>query len=342
VSKEVSAAKGKGEGRVVVIVTGSDEIDPNTLVGGNSAQRQRVAQLKALVERLQNESNALMVQLASGDVEAFRQKLLLDVRLHKAQNAEKAAMIAMRSDQTKTRLQEKLMDITGSPVPVPVISVSDLDYQKHMVGYHTMQAPTLSVEQTQIPELRRIFAQFPNEARLCEVEHLYRALLPSAIQRVELFSSRNASDRKADVVAIVERAAKRYEPIIGNAFDRLLEHIDLDVLTHVKNIEGAWVKDAGRLCDDWKSDYKSSPFLGLMNRNGLKRNIKKSGAINLSSKLVEIAGPSVSAIFSTTMNRTLRDELMAVLENILSIISDLRKDIHSMFILRVSLLFTNN
>lgn len=54
VSKEVNAAKAKGEGRVVVIVTGSNEIDPNTLIGGNSADRQRVTQLQALAEKLQN------------------------------------------------------------------------------------------------------------------------------------------------------------------------------------------------------------------------------------------------------------------------------------------------
>lgn len=329
VSKEVNAAKGKGEGRVVVIVTGSDDIDPNTLVGGNNAERQRVTQLRALVERLQNESNALMFNLASGDVEAFRKKLLLDLRLHKAQNAERAARIAMRSEHTRARLQEKLMDITGSPVPIPVISVSNLDYQKHLAGYNTMQAPTLSVEQTQIPEVRRLFAQFPNEARLSEIHHLFKALLPSAIQRVELFSARNASDRKSDVVAHVERATKRYEPVIGKAFDRVLEYIELDILTHVRSIEDAWVNNAGELCDDWKLEYKSSPFLALMNRNGLKRNNKKSGAINLSGKLVEIAGPSVSAIFSNTTNRTLREEFQAVRQDIISLIGDMRKDINS-------------
>lgn len=329
VSKEVSAAKGKGEGRVIVIVTGSDDIDPNTLVGGNAADRQRVNHLRALVERLQNECNALMLKLASGDVEAFRQKLLLDVRLHKAQNAERAARIVMRSEHTRARLQEKLMDITGSPTPIPVISVSNLDYQKHLAGYNSMQAPTLSVEQTQIPEVRRLFAQFPNEARLSEIHHLFKAVLPSAIQRVELFSARNASDRKADVVALVERATKRYEPTIKNAFDRVLEHIDLDILTHVRTVEEAWVRDAKSLCEDWKLEYKSSPFLGLMNRNGLKRNTKKSGAINLSGKLVEIAGPSVSAIFSNTTSKTLRDEFHAARQDIISLIGDMKKDISS-------------
>jgi len=329
VSKEVSAAKGKGEGRVIVIVTGSDDIDPNTLVGGNAADRQRVNHLRALVERLQNECNALMLKLASGDVEAFRQKLLLDVRLHKAQNAERAARIVMRSEHTRARLQEKLMDITGSPTPIPVISVSNLDYQKHLAGYNSMQAPTLSVEQTQIPEVRRLFAQFPNEARLSEIHHLFKAVLPSAIQRVELFSARNASDRKADVVALVERATKRYEPTIKNAFDRVLEHIDLDILTHVRTVEEAWVRNAKSLCEDWKLEYKSSPFLGLMNRNGLKRNTKKSGAINLSGKLVEIAGPSVSAIFSNTTSKTLRDEFHAARQDIISLIGDMKKDISS-------------
>lgn len=330
VSKEVNAAKGKGEGRVVVIVTGSDDIDPNTLVGGTSAERQHVAQLKALVERLQNECNALMLEFSSGvDGDAYRKKLLLDVRLLKAQNAERAARIAMRSENTKQKIQEKLMDITESQIPIPVISVSNLDYQKHLAGYNTLQAPTLSVEQTQIPELRRVFAQFPNEARLSEIKHLFKAVLPSAVQRVDLFSVSNASDRKADIIALVERAAKRYEPLIGRALERVLEHFDHDILTHVRGLEETWARRADGLCDDWKAEYKSSPFLGLMNRNGLKRNTKKSGAINLSGDLVNIAGASVSAIFSSITHKTFREELAGVRQDIFSVIADMRKTIQS-------------
>jgi hypothetical protein len=94
-------------------------------------------------------------------------------------------------------------------------------------------------------------------------------------------------------------------------------------------VEDAWVHAAGELCDDWKLEYKASPFLSLMNRNGLKRNNRKSGAINLSGKLVEIVGPSVSAIFSNTTNKVLRDEFAAIRQDILSLIVDMRKNISS-------------
>lgn len=330
VSKEVSAAKGKGEGRIIVIVTGSDRIDPNTLVGGSSAERQEVERLKTSVERMQNENNALMLQVANSfDAELLRKKMHLDVRLHKEQNKERALRITMRSENTRIRLQEKLMDITDSQEPVPIISVSNTDYQKHLAGYTTNSAPTLSVAQTQIPEVRRQFAQFPNEARLSEVKHLFKTLVPSAISRVNIFSSGSASDRKADIVAYVQRATTRYAPVIEGALDRLLTHFDLDVLSHLNSVEDAWMRHAEDLCDDWRAAYKASPFLALINRNGLKRHTKKSPAINLSGELVNILGGSMSGVFSTTVKKRVTEELTAIRDDLNDLLLDMRKSIKS-------------
>lgn len=319
VSKEVNAAKAKGQGRVIVIVTGSDEIDPNTLIGGSGADRQHVIELQALVDKLQNESNALMLQIGTVKdhmqrADLYGQKMQLDVRLHKAQNKERAARIAMRSLNTAAKLREKLMDITESQVPIPVFSVSNVDYAKHLLGYNTGQAPTLSVEETQIPAVRRHFAEFPNDARRSEIEHLFKDVLPSAIKRVELFRTTDNSDRKADIVSIVERAKERYQPFIDAGITRMAGHFDHDISTHVRSEEESWADAAKELCDEWKPKYKTSPFLGLMNGNGLKRNTKKSGAVNLSCNLIHLSGGSIAGRFSVAK--------IPLIENITCILSD--------------------
>lgn len=331
VSKEVNAAKAKGQGRVIVIVTGSDEIDPNTLIGGNSADRQHVTDLQALVDRLQNESNALMLQIGTVKdhmqrADLYGQKMQLDVRLHKAQNRERAARIAMRSMNTAAKLQEKLMDITESQVPIPVISVSNVDYAKHLLGYNTGQAPTLSVEETQIPAVRRLFAEFPNDARRSEIEHLFKDVLPSAIKRVELFCTTNSSDREADIVAIVERAKERYQPLIEVGIVRMAGHFDHDILAHVRSIEEDWAEAAKELCDEWKPKYKTSPFLGLMNGNGLKRNTKKSGAVNLSGDLIHLYGGSIAGRFGVA-KKPLVDNIKGILKDTNYLLKDMRQSI---------------
>jgi hypothetical protein len=285
---------------------------------------------------LQNESNALMLQIGTVKdhmqrADLYGQKMLLDVRLHKAQNKERAARIAMRSMNTAAKLQEKLMDITESQVPIPVISVSNVDYAKHLLGFNTGQAPTLSVEETQIPTVRRLFAEFPNDARRSEIEHLYKDVLPSAIRRVELFCTTNSSDRKAEVVAHVERAMGRYQPFIEKAFHRMQEHFDHDILAYVRGEEERWADDAEELCDKWKVQFKTSPFLGLMNGNGLKRNTKKSPAVNLSGDLILLAGGSIAGRFSVAKT-PLVDNIREILNDADYLLKDMRQSIEREYV----------
>ncbi|KAL1584732.1 hypothetical protein WHR41_06887 [Cladosporium halotolerans] len=301
VSKEVKAVRGKGQGRIIVIVTGSDEIDAETLVGGTSADRQEVAELQASATRLQNEANALMLQMSNvfdpaERFELYGRKMNLDTRLIKAQNAERAARIAMRSANTKAKLGEKLVDVNDCQEEIPVISISNTDYQKHRAGFNTLQAPpTLSVEQTNIPALRQHFAQFPNSARMSEIQHLFQTLLPSVIKRAELLAASNADDRKADIEAHVERATKRYEPCIEKILGRVKDYMDLDLLKRVRDLEEDWSNDAEDLCDKWSNTYKAGPMLNLMNRNGLRRGSKKSTPVILSGELLHLASGSISA-----------------------------------------------
>lgn len=260
--------------------------------------------------------------------EIYGKKMILDVRLIKAQNAEKATRIAMRSENTKTKLQDKLMDIADSQVPIPVVSISNPDYQKHLLGYNTLQVPTLSVEQTQVPALRQLFAQFPNAARLSEIRHLYTAVLPSAISRVKLFGTSNAADRKADIALLVENAANKYQPFIENSFTRLSDRFEFNVLSNVKDMEEQWARQAEELCDDWQAKHKASPFLGLMNRNGLKRHTKTSPAVNLSGDLIHVASHAVAAKFTIAV-KPIRQEVREILQDINFLLKDMNKNIKS-------------
>lgn len=335
VSKEVKAVRGKGQGRIIVIVTGSDEIDAETLVGGTSADRQEVAELQALATRLQNEANALMLQMSNvfdpaERFELYGQKMNLDTRLIKAQNAERAARIAMRSANTKAKLGEKLMDVNDCQEEIPVISISNTDYQKHRAGFNTLQAPALSVEQTNIPALRQLFAQFPNTARISETQHLFKTLLPSVIKRIELLAASNADDRKADIEAHVERATKRYAPCIERILERMKEYLELDLLKKVRELEQNWSNDAEDLCGQWSDTFKASPMLTLMDRNGVRRGSRRSTPVNLSGDLIQLASSSISDAMKTAKKPTY-NELRDVVRDMKGIVKDMVHAINSKY-----------
>lgn len=93
-------------------------------------------------------------------------------RLKLAENAEQAHRIQMRSATNKRVILEKLKDDVSNQGEVPVVSISNSLYARHVAGYRYPERNTtvLTVEQTNIPTLRRIVSAFPNESRLNELK----------------------------------------------------------------------------------------------------------------------------------------------------------------------------
>lgn len=236
----------------------------------------------------------------------------------------------MRSANTKAKLGEKLMDVNDCQEEIPVISISNTNNQKHRAGFNTLQAPALSVEQTNIPALRQLFAQFPNTARISETQHLFKTLLPSVIKRIELLAASNADDRKADIEAHVERATKRYAPCIERILERMKEYLELDLLKKVRELEQNWSNDAEDLCGQWSDTFKASPMLTSMDRNGVRRGSRRSTPVNLSGDLIQLASSSISDAMKTAKKPTY-NELRDVVRDMKGIVKDMVHAINSKY-----------
>ena len=123
----------------------------------------------------------------------------------------------------------------------------------------------------------------------------------------------------------------RYQPFIERAFHRMEEHFDHDISAHVRSAEQHWSEDADQLCDEWKLKFKTSPFRGLMNGNGMKRITKKSGAVNLSGELIHLAGGSIGGRFSVAKN-PLIENIREILNDANYLLKDMRQSIEREYV----------
>ena len=260
-------------------------------------------QLKKLVERLENELNAVELEEshffdAENDERACqlsKEKRILEMRLRLAQNAEIAHRINMRSEYNKKILEEKLEDI--SPTPVDILSISNTEYATHVAGFKPKDTPVLTVEQTNIPALRRVIAAFPNEARLNEIKHQQEVMLPGLLSRIRLYTARKASDRKADMEVHVKSPLDRYISRIEGIFKELECAIEENVLGPIKANEASWSTAAGELCDEWREKLTTTVFRNLLNRNGRRKGSVKNKELNLSADLIHINSAELTRYF---------------------------------------------
>lgn len=191
ISKEAKVEKGKGDGRIMVIITYSDEIEDESVVGGTLMQRQQVKRLRSDTVGLNKQLNATRLEQthAAGDEDGFRlyrQELQQNGQLKEKRDQETALRIAMRGENTRETIQRKLADVTNFVNPIPVFWLSNLPYRKHRAGYLPNDAPSLTVEETNGPAIRRTISEFPNASRMRQMEHIYNSQPPMLFSRVRL------------------------------------------------------------------------------------------------------------------------------------------------------------
>ncbi|EGP90204.1 uncharacterized protein MYCGRDRAFT_91286 [Zymoseptoria tritici IPO323] len=160
-----------GKDRVVVVVTKTDIIGDHSMSGSLRDEalarkfKDRLTQLEAEDKSVDIDmEDALEAGIQSGDLSNYfaprtrHTELKTMVRCATAQ--EKVHRIKMRGEIIFNALQPDLFGYTESPVPV--CSVSDSEYAKHVDGYEATydKEPFMSLEETDIPNLRRLIGTF--------------------------------------------------------------------------------------------------------------------------------------------------------------------------------------
>lgn len=303
VSKEIKAVKNKGDGRLMVIVTCSDEIDEDTVIGGTPRERQKVKEFRKEIDSVKKQLNVTKLQQRHAKTLEEEQTLYDQVEFQAAQlsrveGRETALRISMRGQKTRETIQRKLADVTDFDKPIPVFWLSNLPYRKYRAGYYPDEAPALSVEETNGPAIRCMISEFPNVARLKQVEHAYKVQLPMLFTRIELFSTRAPADIKADLEGYVHSPIERSPAMMRTIWTKARADINANVIEPVKSGEEHWIERAGALCDRWAQEFKSAQeMLSLMNTDGHRRGRLKKREINVSGDLQAIASARLNAHF---------------------------------------------
>lgn len=297
VSAEVKAMKSRGRGRVVVVSPKSDVIGDSTIPSGSKREKDMIVQFKKVHDDLETrlaeiEESILKCEDDGDDDQAAQlnqQKRKLEVLVKTADNAEKAHRINMRSEQNKSKLQEKLQDVAAAGDTIPVFSISNKAYAQHLAGYNPKKTPVLTVEETNIPELRRLLFTFPNEARLNEARFHQEGVIPTLIDRLRLYTSRTPFERKGELEKHVNAPYDKFAGLIDDSFDQLRTDLQNLIANGLKNEESTWSAKAAAKCLEWEDKFKTGPFMTLMTRLGHRRESKNNPkAVNLSGDLAKL------------------------------------------------------
>lgn len=257
ISKEAKVARSKGDGRMMVIITCSDEIDEETVVGGTPMQRQQVKQLRVETAGLEKHLNATKLEQRSvldmqNEFRLFSQLRQQESQLKEVRGRETALRIAMRGENTRETIQRKLSEVTNFVNPIPVFWLSNLPYRKHRAGYFPHDAPFLTVEETNGPAIRRTISEFPNTAIMRQLEHIYISQLPMLFSRVRLFSTRAPAELKADIEGFIDSPQGRYPTLLEAIMSKMKSALEKCILFPLRDEESNWIPKAEKLCDRFR------------------------------------------------------------------------------------------
>lgn len=325
VSAEVKAMKSRGRGRVVVVSPKSDLIGDNTIPPGSKREKDMIDQFKSVRDEFGARVQDVEEQINNCDedddqaqvLQLNQQKRKLEVLSKRSDNAEKAHRINMRSEHNKMKLQEKLQDVAAAGDIIPVYSVSNKAYAQHLAGYHPRSTPVLTVEETNIPELRRLLFTFPNESRLNEARFHHQEVIPTLIDRLKLYTSRTPLERKSELEKHVNAPYDKFSGLIDASFDPLVTDLQNLIVGGLKKQEPDWSAKANAKCVEWEDKFKTGPFMTLMNRRGHRRESKNNPKpVNMSGELAQINAAQIDDIrgravkLEITLTDALKDELI--------------------------------
>ncbi|EMC96700.1 hypothetical protein BAUCODRAFT_122676 [Baudoinia panamericana UAMH 10762] len=304
----------RGSGRTMLVLTHADIIDEGTEVTGNRKDNQLMEKLRTEMKTLDRKKSEMFSRYKSAKgperweyLEA-KHRLSFELRAKQAEHNE--LRIVMRSRSVSQKMQKLYEELTQDALPLAVFCVGNHAYKKHQAGYSIEEPPTLSVEGTNIPALRRHLFLAPAEARLHETRHTVVTQIPALINCVNLYASKTHLARKGEVEKIVVSPQKAVSALIQKAYERLNQNSEDQILMPFRAHEYYWTDEARVLCKEWAKMYSTSVHLAFLKKDGIKKGrAKNSQDISWNSDLTSIAAADIRSWFqgfSDFMNSTPR------------------------------------
>ncbi|SMR65193.1 unnamed protein product [Zymoseptoria tritici ST99CH_3D1] len=240
---DVAKVRSLGDERAILALTKWDQIgmiDESDMGRATDIQRETASNLAEKSADLEQEMAAVQIEREELDpfseVQRFEELDLrweeLKILTRHAFNAEKAHRIYVLGEQAGQHLLRRELRRCHR---VPIFSISNLDYAAHLKAFRPEETPAVSVETTNIPNLRRLIASLPNRSRINSMRTLLDVTLPLILDRLDLFFVEN------QLLAALEGGERLKRMIV------LARNVQ-----QVRNMLGGPMRrDLDTLCRDW-------------------------------------------------------------------------------------------
>ena len=321
----------RGWGRTILVLTRGDTMDENTEIHGNAKDErafQKLADETVKAEKKINEINGRIKKGGPEKQQWKKAKLQLQKGLNQMEAAEFKMKLAIRTRETKEEMHELYTEITQDTNELSVFCVGNENYKRHQSGYKKDKPPPiLSIDETEIPNLRRHLFLAPAEGKLQEARHLVFTQLSVAIKCVNLFVSKTHLARKDDIERMVLEPQEKIGPIVDAAIDYMKAKADEELLQPMVQEDSDWSKEARKLCKEWIQTHGNTMHLNFLKKDGVKKGKGKGAeAISWNSQLIDIKVEMIEDCFGRVMaylEEVKKNVLRAVNSHVLKMLSDI-------------------
>ncbi|KXT05977.1 hypothetical protein AC578_304 [Pseudocercospora eumusae] len=285
----------RGSARTILTLTHADSIDDETEVQGSkkdyAAMEKVLSQIKTLEKQKSEVSSKIKGLKGVQKYELMELKDDIARQIRENMLKHREIRIQIRSRMVVRQMQELYAELTPDPVGLPVFCVGNAAYKKSQAGYATddPNPPTLSVEGTNIPALRRHLFLAPAEAKLNEARHMISTQLPSLLSCFKLYISKTHMARKDEVESIIVGPQKLCASVIEEIWQELYDQVETGILSPMRDSEFEWTDEALILVQQWEKTWSTSQHLAILKKEGCRKGRGKQRVdISWNGELVSI------------------------------------------------------
>lgn len=118
-------------------------------------------------------------------------------------------LIACRNKQVSAAIDENYRKDTGDDADAAIYCVSNRMYLRHLRGHDKsddQQTPTMTLEETQIPDICSHIYVLPSKGRTADLDHFVRASIPMLLSIIQMSCSTTTIARINHLTAIIQQA----------------------------------------------------------------------------------------------------------------------------------------
>ncbi|KAH0151514.1 hypothetical protein KCU67_g10231, partial [Aureobasidium melanogenum] len=289
--------KKKGSGRVIAAITHSDRIDgdmPNDIV----EQQKQMQEIKQKILKITGELDQIRTKKKTATkkerFEIFEKEEDLHLQLNDAESAHESSKIMIRNKRTVKSLRRTYLYLTGDQRALPVFCVSNNAYEQYQMGFERPDRPVLTLEDTEIPKLRRHLRLVTGEGRFNYAKFHYEAQLPSLLSSVEIWCFKTHMKRRNEMEDIVLEPRETCEQAIQDFFTQIRAYIETEILIVIKQKEKHWNIEATELWTTWATEHNTQILHSWSKGKGHHAGIKAKPEISWNSGLTKIMSQSLS------------------------------------------------